>query len=77
MKAAIKKTYGKKGDDILNMNYAAVDQGATGVVRKLRFLLNGLTLLIETVTMLRMTILNLLRKSLRPSSTHARATSFL
>jgi len=32
MKAAIKKTYGKKGDDILNMNYAAVDQGVSGVV---------------------------------------------
>ena len=32
MKAAIKKTYGKKGDDILNMNYAAVDQGVAGVV---------------------------------------------
>ncbi len=27
MKAAIKKTYGKKGENILNMNYAAVDQG--------------------------------------------------
>ncbi len=32
MKAAIKKTYGKKGDDILNMNYAAVDKGAEGIV---------------------------------------------
>lgn len=32
MKAAIKKSYGKKGDDILNMNYAAVDKGVDGVV---------------------------------------------
>ena len=32
MKAAIKKTYGKKGEDILNMNYAAVDQGVDKVV---------------------------------------------
>ena len=32
MKAAIKKSYGKKGDDILNMNYAAVDKGVEGVV---------------------------------------------
>ena len=27
MKAAITKSYGKKGDTILNMNYAAVDRG--------------------------------------------------
>ena len=33
MKAAIKKTYGKKGDAILNMNYAAVDQGTQKVVQ--------------------------------------------
>ncbi len=26
LKAAIKKTYGKKGDDVVNMNYAAVDK---------------------------------------------------
>jgi len=32
MKAAIKKSYGKKGDAILNMNYAAVDQGVNGAV---------------------------------------------
>lgn len=31
MKAAIKKSYGKKGDDILNMNYAAVDKGVNGI----------------------------------------------
>ena len=30
MKAAIKKSYGKKGEEILNMNYAAVDQGVNG-----------------------------------------------
>ena len=30
MKAAIKKSYGKKGDDILNMNYQAVDRGVDG-----------------------------------------------
>lgn len=27
MKYAIKKSYGKKGDDVVNMNYAAVDRG--------------------------------------------------
>ncbi|MGL4791264.1 MAG: pyruvate:ferredoxin (flavodoxin) oxidoreductase [Anaerotignaceae bacterium] len=33
MKAAIKKSYGKKGDAILNMNYSAVDQGVDGAVK--------------------------------------------
>ncbi|NCC15540.1 MAG: pyruvate:ferredoxin (flavodoxin) oxidoreductase [Clostridia bacterium] len=33
MKAAIKKSYGKKGDTILNMNYAAVDKGVEGIVK--------------------------------------------
>ncbi|MBR5468560.1 MAG: pyruvate:ferredoxin (flavodoxin) oxidoreductase [Firmicutes bacterium] len=33
MKAAIKKSYGKKGDTILNMNYAAVDQGVDKAVQ--------------------------------------------
>ncbi len=33
MKDAIKKSYGKKGDTILNMNYAAVDKGIEGLVR--------------------------------------------
>lgn len=33
MKAAAKKTYGRKGDDIVNMNYAAIDAGA-GEVKK-------------------------------------------
>ena len=28
LKGAIKKTYGKKGDEIVNMNYAAVDMAA-------------------------------------------------
>ncbi|MFA5676314.1 MAG: pyruvate:ferredoxin (flavodoxin) oxidoreductase [Christensenellales bacterium] len=28
MKQAVKKTYGKKGDKIVNMNYAAIDMGA-------------------------------------------------
>ncbi|NLK37155.1 MAG: pyruvate:ferredoxin (flavodoxin) oxidoreductase [Epulopiscium sp.] len=32
MKAAITKSYGKKGDTILNMNYAAVDKGVEGIV---------------------------------------------
>ena len=32
MKDAIEKTYGRKGDEILQMNYAAVDQGVTGAV---------------------------------------------
>lgn len=33
MKAAITKSYGKKGDTILNMNYAAVDKGVNGAVK--------------------------------------------
>ena len=33
MKKAIYKSYGKKGEDIVNMNYAAVDAGATAVVK--------------------------------------------
>ncbi len=32
MKSAIKKSYGSKGDDIVNMNNAAVDRGAGGLV---------------------------------------------
>jgi len=32
MKNAIKKSYGSKGDDIVNMNNAAVDSGADGLV---------------------------------------------
>ncbi len=32
MKDAIKKTFGKKGDAIVNMNYAAVDAGLDGAV---------------------------------------------
>ncbi len=31
LKESIKKTYGKKGDDIVNMNYAAVDAGLKGI----------------------------------------------
>ena len=33
MKKAIYKSYGKKGEDIVNMNYAAVDAGATAVIK--------------------------------------------
>ena len=33
MKEAIKKSYGKKGDAILAMNYAAVDKGIEGLVK--------------------------------------------
>ncbi len=33
MKAAIVKSYGKKGEKIVNMNYAAVDAGLTGLVK--------------------------------------------
>ncbi|MBE6008068.1 MAG: pyruvate:ferredoxin (flavodoxin) oxidoreductase [Lachnospiraceae bacterium] len=33
MKEAIKKSYGKKGDAIVNMNYAAVDKGIESLVR--------------------------------------------
>jgi pyruvate-ferredoxin/flavodoxin oxidoreductase len=32
MKAAVKKTYGKKGDDIVNMNYTAIDNAIAGLV---------------------------------------------
>ena len=31
MKKAIQKSYGKKGEDIVNMNYAAVDAGGDAV----------------------------------------------
>jgi len=31
MKEAVKKTYGKKGDDIVNMNYAAIDNAVAGI----------------------------------------------
>ena len=33
MKAAAKKTYGKKGDAIVNMNYAAIEAGANAIVK--------------------------------------------
>ena len=33
MKKAIQKSYGKKGEDIVNMNYAAVDAGGDAVVK--------------------------------------------
>jgi pyruvate-ferredoxin/flavodoxin oxidoreductase len=33
MKGAVDKTYGKKGDDIVKMNYAAIDQGAGGLIK--------------------------------------------
>ncbi len=33
MKGAIDKTYGKKGDDVVKMNYAAIDRGADGLVK--------------------------------------------
>jgi len=33
MKTAIKKTYGRKGDKIVNMNYAAVDQGGDAITK--------------------------------------------
>ena len=33
MKSAITKSYGKKGDAVLNMNYAAVDKGVDGAVK--------------------------------------------
>jgi len=33
MKNAIKKSYGKKGDDVVKMNNAAVDSGADGLVK--------------------------------------------
>ena len=39
MKKAIYKTYGRKGEEIVNMNNAAIDRG--GEVEKLRSRLNG------------------------------------
>ena len=33
MKSAIKRSYGKKGDDIVNMNYAAVEKGGDAYVK--------------------------------------------
>ncbi len=33
MKAAAKATYGKKGDQIVQMNYDAIDAGAKNVVK--------------------------------------------
>jgi len=33
MKDAIKKTYGKKGDKIVNMNYAAIDAGLKNIIK--------------------------------------------
>ncbi len=33
MKGAVDYTYGKKGDDIVKMNYAAIERGADGLVR--------------------------------------------
>jgi pyruvate-ferredoxin/flavodoxin oxidoreductase len=33
MKASIRKSYGQKGDTVINMNYAAVDQGVIGAVK--------------------------------------------
>ncbi len=33
MKEAVDATYGKKGDDIIRMNYAAIEKGADGLVR--------------------------------------------
>ena len=32
MKEAVKKTYGKKGDKVVNMNYAAIDNAISGLV---------------------------------------------
>jgi len=32
MKDAVNETYGKKGDKVLNMNYAAIDEGVKGIV---------------------------------------------
>ena len=33
MKDAVKKTYGRKGDDIVNMNFAAIDAGVDALVK--------------------------------------------
>ena len=36
MKAAVKKTYGKKGDDIVNMNWKAIDV-SIGAVEEIKY----------------------------------------
>jgi pyruvate-ferredoxin/flavodoxin oxidoreductase len=33
MKAAVDKTYGKKGDDVVKMNYAAIERGADSLIK--------------------------------------------
>nr|HPN13356.1 pyruvate:ferredoxin (flavodoxin) oxidoreductase [Spirochaetota bacterium] len=33
MKTAVDKTYGKKGDDVVKMNYQAIDKGSDGLVK--------------------------------------------
>ena len=43
MKKAIEKSYGRKGEDIVKMNNAAVDKGAMKLLR-FKFLLNGKTI---------------------------------
>ncbi len=43
MKAAAKKSYMKKGEAIVEMNYDAIDRGMEDL-RRLKFQLNGLTL---------------------------------
>lgn len=33
MKSAVDKTYGKKGDEVVKMNYSAIDRGADGLIK--------------------------------------------
>lgn len=59
MKAAAKKSYMKKGQAIVDMNYAAIDRGMEDL-KRLKFLLIGLTLLIiQLPTRQRVTALSL------------------
>lgn len=59
MKAAAKKSYMKKGQAIVDMNYAAIDRGMEDL-KRLKFLLIGLMLLIiQLPTRQRVTALSL------------------
>ena len=37
MKKAVDKTYGKKGEDIVKMNYAAIDNAIAGIEESYNF----------------------------------------
>jgi pyruvate-ferredoxin/flavodoxin oxidoreductase len=60
MKKAIDKSYGKKGENIVKMNYAAVDAGGQNVI-KVKFLPNGQNSLLK----MKLLILRALNSSLK------------